>query len=185
MIADTCAGQHWVHTLSANWVGLGATSSATGWVQGLRPMPGHSQASMPPLQHIRLSPDWHAEQPQRAIGSYDPINRAHVRGRATQSGSARTWRLQGSSEGWYRRSAARKGRAVESSWRQRCRTWPDHVGAILWREPRLRFEGAPSGRFTATVCPPLTYLALRPMRCSVEHLMKGLGLREAHDLSSS
>ena len=49
-----------------------------GWVQGLRPMPGHSQASMPPLQHIRLSPDWHAEQPQRAIGSYDPINRAHV-----------------------------------------------------------------------------------------------------------
>ena len=49
----------------------------------------------------------------------------------------------------------------------------------------LRFEGAPSGRFTATVCPPLTYLALRPMRCSVEHLMKGLGLREAHELSSS
>ena len=49
----------------------------------------------------------------------------------------------------------------------------------------LRFEGAPSGGFTATVCPPPTYLALRPMRCSVEHLMKGLGLREAHDLSSS
>ena len=129
MIADTCAGQHWVHTLSAHWVGLGAACSVTGWVQGFRPMPGHSQVSMPPLQHIRFSPDWHAEQPQRAIGSYDPINRAHVRGRATQSGSARTWRLQGSSEGWYRRSAARKGRAVEASWRQRCRTWPDHVGA--------------------------------------------------------
>jgi hypothetical protein len=49
----------------------------------------------------------------------------------------------------------------------------------------LRFEGAPSGGNTATVRPPSTYLALRPMRCSVEHLMKGLGLREAHDLSSS
>ena len=91
---------------------------------------GPPQASMPPLQHIRFSPDWHAAQPQRAIVSCDTINRAHVRGRATQSGSARTWRLQGSSEGWYRRSAARKGRAVESSWRQRCRTWPDHVGAV-------------------------------------------------------
>ena len=98
---------------------------------------GPPQASMPPLQHIRFSPDWHAAQPQRAIVSCDTINRAHVRGRATQSGSARTWRLQGSSGGWSRRSAAREGRAVESSWRQRCRTWPDHVGAILWREPRL------------------------------------------------
>ena len=59
--------------------------------------------------------------------------------------------------------------------------------SLTWHLPflDLRFEGAPSGGFTATVCPPLTYLALRPMRCSVEHLMKGLGLREAHDLSSS
>ena len=34
---------------------------------------------------------------------------------------------------------------------------------------------------------PPTFLALRPMRCSVKHLMKGLrmGMREAHDLSSS
>ena len=38
------------------WCRVHSACSATGWVQGLRPMPGHSQASMPPLQHIRLSP---------------------------------------------------------------------------------------------------------------------------------
>ena len=63
----------------------------------------------------------------------------------------------------------------------------DHVGFPTYSRDTtsLRFEGAPSGGNTAIVRPPPTFLALRPMRCSVEHLMKGLGLREAHDLSSS
>ena len=138
MIADTCAGHHWAHTLSAHWVGLGAN------VQHGRLGPGPSADAGPP-PGFDATPPTHQTQPRLARSAAAASDRT-ILSIELLSG-AELLSADQAAPGGFR---VVQGGGLDDLQRERAALLSlpgdrgaehglDHVGAILLREPRLIF----------------------------------------------